>query len=58
MSPSALKQERRGAITWVWLARPEVHNAFGAELIAELTSAFHELAVVPRREGLGDAVEV
>jgi methylglutaconyl-CoA hydratase len=36
--------EQRGAVAWIWLTRPEVHNAFGAELIAELTQAFTGLA--------------
>ena len=47
MSATALRIEPRGPVTWVWLARPEVHNAFGAELIAELTAAFHGLAAAP-----------
>lgn len=41
---SALRTEYRGPVAWVWLARPEVHNAFGAELIAELTGTFAALA--------------
>ena len=47
MSATALRIEPRGPVTWVWLARPEVHNAFGAELITELTGAFHGLAAAP-----------
>ncbi len=41
---SALRIEHRGPVAWVWLARPEVHNAFGVELIVELTLAFTTLA--------------
>jgi methylglutaconyl-CoA hydratase len=36
--------ERRGFAAWVTLARPEVHNAFNAALIAELHTAFDELS--------------
>jgi methylglutaconyl-CoA hydratase len=36
--------ERRGAAAWVWLDRPEIHNAFGAETIAALHRAFDQLA--------------
>ncbi len=32
--------ERRGAAAWVWMNRPEVHNALNEELIAGLTAAF------------------
>lgn len=43
MDVSALRIEQKTSVTTVWLARPEVHNAFGAELIAELTEVFNEL---------------
>ncbi len=46
MSPS-VRTERRGpddTIAWVMLSRPEVHNAFDANLIAELRSTFAALA--------------
>ena len=33
-----------GPITRVWLARPKIHNAFGARLIEELGSVFQELS--------------
>jgi methylglutaconyl-CoA hydratase len=39
-----LRVERRGAAAWVTLARPDVHNAFNARLIAELQDAFSRLA--------------
>ena len=32
--------EHRGLATWVFLARPDVHNAFNARMIAELRQAF------------------
>src|SRR5215472_14302585 len=35
-----LRIERRGFAAFVTLARPEVHNAFNARLIAELQAAF------------------
>ncbi|MGZ3585249.1 MAG: enoyl-CoA hydratase-related protein [Ktedonobacterales bacterium] len=38
-----LRVERRGLAAYVTLARPEVHNAFNARLIAELLAAFQEL---------------
>ncbi|MDZ5460728.1 enoyl-CoA hydratase/isomerase family protein [Azohydromonas lata] len=40
MDFKTLKIERRGAAAWVWMNRPEVHNAFDETLIAELTEAF------------------
>ena len=39
-----LRVERDGAIARVTLARPEVRNAFNAQLIAELTDAFQGLS--------------
>jgi len=38
-----LEIERAGGVATVWMNRPEVHNAFNAELIAELTAACREL---------------
>ncbi len=35
--------ERRGVSAWVWMNRPEVHNAFNAALIAALREAFEAL---------------
>jgi methylglutaconyl-CoA hydratase len=53
-----LRVERRGIAAYVTLARPEVHNAFNARLIAELYAAFRMLtdaddvrAVVLRGDG-------
>ena len=40
-----LRVERDGAVASVWLSRPEVRNAFDAELIRELTSTFNALGV-------------
>jgi methylglutaconyl-CoA hydratase len=34
-----------GPVARVWLNRPEQHNALAAELVAELTSTLHELAL-------------
>jgi methylglutaconyl-CoA hydratase len=39
-----LKVERRGGALWLTLNRPEVHNAFGGRLIADLTKALEEAA--------------
>ena len=39
-----LRVERRGIAAWVTLARPDVHNAFNAALIAELHTAFERLS--------------
>lgn len=43
MSERALEVERAGSVAWVWMSRPDVHNAFDAELITELTQAFADL---------------
>src|SRR5436309_2921748 len=40
MTYSTLRLEYRGPAAWVWMKRPEVHNAFDETLIAELTAAF------------------
>ena len=42
-----LRLEREGAVARVTLARPEVRNAFNAELIADLHGAFATLAAEP-----------
>lgn len=41
--PTTIEIERQGGLATLWMNRPEVHNAFNAELIAELTAAFLEL---------------
>jgi len=44
---SAVRLSRSGpgdVVAWVTLARPDVHNAFDASVIAELASAFSGLA--------------
>ncbi|HEX6364208.1 MAG TPA: enoyl-CoA hydratase/isomerase family protein [Albitalea sp.] len=43
MDYRSLKVERRRAAAWVWMQRPDVHNAFDETLIAELTAAFRAL---------------
>lgn len=43
MEFKTLKIDRRGAAAWLWMDRPELHNAFDETLIAELTSAFEAL---------------
>lgn len=43
MSERTVEMELRGAAAWVWMNRPELHNALNEDLIAELTQAFHAL---------------
>jgi methylglutaconyl-CoA hydratase len=43
MAGPALSVECRGRAAWVWLDRPETHNAFDAALIEQLDSTFREL---------------
>ena len=40
MSERAIEVERSPAVAWVWLNRPEVHNAFDHALMEELTEAY------------------
>jgi methylglutaconyl-CoA hydratase len=47
MDYTTLKIERRGAAAWIWMNRPEVHNAFDETLITELTAAFKALDAEP-----------
>jgi len=42
---ATLEVIRDGPVARVWLARPEQHNALAAELVAELTSTLHALAL-------------
>ncbi len=39
--------ERRGPVGWIWLQRPEVHNAFDAELITQLDALLEAAAADP-----------
>ncbi len=43
MNPTSLDIEQRGPAAWVWMNKPDVHNAFDETLIAELTQAFTTL---------------
>ena len=47
MSDRSIEIERQGPVAWIWLSRPEVHNAFDAALIEELTEAFVSLGGDP-----------
>jgi len=38
-----LTKEQRGATIWVTLNRPDVHNAFNEDVIAEITKAFRSI---------------
>ncbi|MGE5865374.1 MAG: enoyl-CoA hydratase-related protein [Rhizobacter sp.] len=40
MNDATLRIEHRAQAAWVWMARPQVHNAFDEALIAALTEAF------------------
>jgi methylglutaconyl-CoA hydratase len=42
---SPIEIVRDGLVARVWLNRPEQHNSLAAELVAELTSALHALAL-------------
>jgi len=43
MNYQSLYVKRRDASAWIWMSRPEVHNAFNETLIAELTSVIKTL---------------
>lgn len=43
MKTLSLKIERRDTSAWIWMSRPDVHNAFNETLIKELTEAFQVL---------------
>jgi methylglutaconyl-CoA hydratase len=43
MTYETLYIKRQEASAWIWMSRPEVHNAFNERLIAELTEAFGTL---------------
>jgi methylglutaconyl-CoA hydratase len=43
MDYKTLKIEQRGSSAWIWMNRPEIHNAFDETLIAELTEAVRSI---------------
>ena len=43
MNFTTLEIERKDAVAWIWMNKPNVHNAFDEVLIAELTSALDDL---------------
>lgn len=43
MSTSSLELEMRAKVAWVWMNRPETHNAFDDIMVAELTDVFTKL---------------
>jgi methylglutaconyl-CoA hydratase len=43
MGEAIIEVERSGAVAWVWLNRPELHNALNEDLVGELTGVFREL---------------
>jgi len=47
MTYSTLRLERRGPAAWIWMSRPEVHNAFDEALIGDLADAFAALGGDP-----------
>lgn len=47
MNDTTFKIEHCGAPAWVWMNRPDVHNAFDETLIAELTNSFTALDRYP-----------
>jgi methylglutaconyl-CoA hydratase len=44
MDEQTIELERRGAVAWVWLNRPALHNALNEELIRALTGILRVLA--------------
>ena len=47
MNVNTLEINRGGAVALVWLNRPDVHNAFDAALVRDLTEAFEQLSTAP-----------
>jgi methylglutaconyl-CoA hydratase len=43
MAEQTIELERRGAVAWVWLNRPTLHNALNEQLVRELTRVFRAL---------------
>ena len=44
MAEATLEIEKRGAVAWVWMNRPAVHNALNEESIGALAAAFRSFA--------------
>lgn len=44
MSEPTVQMEQRGAVTWVWMNRPALHNALNEAMIVELTETFGRLS--------------
>jgi methylglutaconyl-CoA hydratase len=42
VSDRSIEIEKQGPVTWIWLSRPEVHNAFDPAMVEQLTSAYLE----------------
>jgi methylglutaconyl-CoA hydratase len=42
VSERAIEIERQGPVVWIWLSRPEIHNAFDPAMIEGLTNAYIE----------------
>jgi enoyl-CoA hydratase / 3-hydroxyacyl-CoA dehydrogenase len=42
-----VRVERRGAVAWVLLDRPEVLNSLNSDLLSQVDGAFHELETAP-----------
>src|SRR5271165_3430151 len=40
--PAIVEIEREGSAATIWMNRPDVHNAFNAQVIEELTAAFRD----------------
>ena len=47
MNTNTLEIDHGGAVAIVWLNRPDVHNAFDAALVTDLTEAFQQLGSTP-----------
>src|SRR5262249_25096339 len=47
MSERTLEIDRAGAVGWVWINRPAVHNALNERMIEQLAEAFLDLGEDP-----------
>lgn len=47
MSYDTLEVEHRAGAAWLWMNRPDIHNAFDEQLITELTAALQSLDADP-----------